>query len=584
MFGHALDGNIVVFLVFESSKTVLAYLLSPDNTDFPEITSPTLLKSKFYFQLSAISCISVQSTRENQSDVLFLMSDHTFSIWTGDGESSLITCTLPNNFQTLFESSSTSTSIKTPKRRRDSQVEEDEIYTHPSRRSRVVSVSDNVYNRVNMTLSNGLVFRASLDFRPKTYLVQKILQALSHVLPQHQFFALRTRFLSTVFGEFGVKNNVLLENSEIGGFIISLFSFLHSDSTLNQFTGKTSTAEQNEDEDDWDYLIASSFHKSYAENSSLSCLDKPLIPNTKGVSTMEKFFEISKELGFEFHKALSRETILEYLPIIMLSLHLVYEDLKLNVVTMQYIHHLQPLLSLLAFALNWKSFVDYYDRNGGERLEFEFFDGIKSLVLSGKIFNIFFLSLTFPVLGKYIVFKVSKKLVHNPPDIYQYLHDKVTANFSDSDKSSAGFLLISQLPTVLSIPQDWYNKIIPLVDTYADCDYQTRLICDFYDVLLRDISFDDNDTRNVDLVSLMIEKEFKIADIDCLPFGIALPLREALHSCREQPPADWPPEGYSLIGTFFQMIVFYFIREGRFSVAIHGPIIFFDLQSDNERC
>jgi len=38
------------------------------------------------------------------------------------------------------------------------------------------------------------------------------------------------------------------------------------------------------------------------------------------------------------------------------------------------------------------------------------------------------------------------------------------------------------------------------------------------------------------LVLAMVSENFRIQDIECMPFGIALPLREALRSCRHTPP------------------------------------------------
>jgi anaphase-promoting complex subunit 1 len=42
--------------------------------------------------------------------------------------------------------------------------------------------------------------------------------------------------------------------------------------------------------------------------------------------------------------------------------------------------------------------------------------------------------------------------------------------------------------------------------------------------------------------------DFSLDDIDRLPFGVALPLREALRSSRHSPPSNWPTAAYHLIG------------------------------------
>ena len=37
-------------------------------------------------------------------------------------------------------------------------------------------------------------------------------------------------------------------------------------------------------------------------------------------------------------------------------------------------------------------------------------------------------------------------------------------------------------------------------------------------------------------------------DLDCLPFGVALPIREALHQSAADPPLTLPTGAYQLIG------------------------------------
>lgn len=41
---------------------------------------------------------------------------------------------------------------------------------------------------------------------------------------------------------------------------------------------------------------------------------------------------------------------------------------------------------------------------------------------------------------------------------------------------------------------------------------------------------------------------FALRDLETLPFGIALPIRDAIYHCREQPASDWPEAVCLLIG------------------------------------
>ncbi len=48
--------------------------------------------------------------------------------------------------------------------------------------------------------------------------------------------------------------------------------------------------------------------------------------------------------------------------------------------------------------------------------------------------------------------------------------------------------------------------------------------------------------------SLFIGLGFTLKDLESVPFGVALPIREAIYRCREQPCSDWSEEVCLLIG------------------------------------
>lgn len=42
--------------------------------------------------------------------------------------------------------------------------------------------------------------------------------------------------------------------------------------------------------------------------------------------------------------------------------------------------------------------------------------------------------------------------------------------------------------------------------------------------------------------------------LQCLPLGVAVPLKEALHCCCSDAPTDWPIEAYRLLGLMWQLL------------------------------
>jgi len=47
---------------------------------------------------------------------------------------------------------------------------------------------------------------------------------------------------------------------------------------------------------------------------------------------------------------------------------------------------------------------------------------------------------------------------------------------------------------------------------------------------------------------LMMAYRFHPTDLSRMPFGVALPLKEAARLCQDQPQMDWPPIVYTVIG------------------------------------
>jgi anaphase-promoting complex subunit 1 len=53
---------------------------------------------------------------------------------------------------------------------------------------------------------------------------------------------------------------------------------------------------------------------------------------------------------------------------------------------------------------------------------------------------------------------------------------------------------------------------------------------------------------------------FQLSHLDVVPFGVALPLRQALSLCRHSPPSDWPAAAYDLID-----------RQDLAALKVHSP-------------
>lgn len=117
----------------------------------------------------------------------------------------------------------------------------------------------------------------------------------------------------------------------------------------NSRGGKQEQAQKTTDEDEsWEYLLTSDFHASQFYNPNLAALQS------------------SMEYGSKSIKSTSSPPAQNFLPKVLFSLHLLYENYKLNNLTKSNLRPLATLLSSLSIKLNWLSFVDHYTRDFGD--------------------------------------------------------------------------------------------------------------------------------------------------------------------------------------------------------------------------
>lgn len=58
----------------------------------------------------------------------------------------------------------------------------------------------------------------------------------------------------------------------------------------------------------------------------------------------------------------------------------------------------------------------------------------------------------------------------------------------------------------------------------------------------------DDIARAEALILRMVDARYSRGDLELLPPEVALPLHDALQSCRERPPRGWPSEAYDMLG------------------------------------
>ncbi|CAG8479884.1 12760_t:CDS:2 [Funneliformis mosseae] len=469
------------------------------------------LKALFKFESKVIAASPISATRLNYNDILFVkegIKQPIVELWIGHGET--IPLNLDYDFEGLFDSAR---NLEETYYEKESfplstfhhQLIEKYLVTDKTisslkpLNSNVCDLKDRVRHRVNFAFQNHTLLRVDLNFVPRSNLVRKCLEILSYALPVELYYNFKARYLCYQYTKDNDVKSASRRN-EWENFVISLLSFF-------PFSVKSNEGIKAEEIEGWDFLLSSSHHTKFNFNSHLQCI----LPISDQLPTIDDDSIIKmceKSRGTFFAKNQSDQRFLNFLPAILLSLHLVYQDLKLHTLTQKYVDDILPLLIQLSTFLDWKIYVEYYRINYGLDKKLS----IKEDVLMSTTLN-------------------SDHPFFSPPDITQWILKCFRSNVDQ----------IKPFPNPMDISRIF---TIPIRENILvqnlDCCKRMRQICSIYTKLVRE---GENAT-----IFEMVKFGFTSKDIESLPFGIVVPLCEAIRKCRENPPEDWPEDAYVLIG------------------------------------
>ncbi|KAJ3213973.1 Anaphase-promoting complex subunit 1, partial [Clydaea vesicula] len=484
------------------------------------------------------------------------------------------------------------------------------LFVSPSKISRLVGFSDSVENHLNFQFSDGKVFRAQLSFFPLSNLVQTCMEVFDVILPSEVGFQFKSRFLKYQFGGSGIRDgskdlkneddvqfdNFRKENNEFDNFIITLFSFFHQKPTIKKSNlYNCSSNSENPSDHDFQTLMTSDLHEKFRIDPSLKFLNAELNSfkkekhNSKYINfektRMRNFFEISKELNLKYliKKSFNRNSLTNsedassgflpaadsrkfevknYFQIIFFGLHLVYEDLKLNLVSQKDLKSLGNFLIFFSKRFKYRGEGNGATKNGN----FVFDNFFKAYLFDGlKFVDEDF---SFEVADSHIA--LPESILRNPPNIYKGLLFLINGKINkDNDSCNAPVEKVASTDKHLDLAyfdikafglnlnriyKSYLNEKSDVLNLDAVANttalQNTNLILHFFGIKFKCYPEDEKKKIEVDaqLVNAMVKIGFKLKDIDCLPFGVALPLRESIKECRNNPPQFWNVEEYTMIG------------------------------------
>ncbi|ESO93615.1 hypothetical protein LOTGIDRAFT_232653 [Lottia gigantea] len=392
----------------------------------------------------------------------------------------------------------------------------------------IQNMRDNVDNRFTIELLNGNLCRTTLPALSTSPGIDLCLKALKHLLPKDIALQVLGRWYTArnIPGGLGNQSEWSLFYKSLLGMMgydtsrLSLTSKRDLDTSMSPvMSAKRSKPSEIGSEQDWEYLVNSTHHQLTEECSSQihNLTDCELIPDR---SSYSKPCTLS-----------TTALLFQHCPAVMLALHLIYEEMKLNILLGEELKDLSILLYQIASDLQCQSYIDYYCRDFPSL--FHQSDDVS------QVTDDHLCKMQYPH-----IFPRSVPSVHLW--IYNQLHGRPTTSLPYIP------FVTDRIKNIISLYAIMLNRDI---STEQAIEKSLRRIAPAghraptAEVSLSH-SFQLHPVTNIaeKLVLTMTELGIISRDLEYLPVGIVLPLREAILNCRCNPPSDWPEKAYSLIG------------------------------------
>lgn len=249
-------------------------------------------------------------------------------------------------------------------------------------------------------------------------------------------------------------------------------------------------------DEDWLVLLGSEYHKRWSESRLLGPQ-----PSTTG---------LSGSLKGDMSSIKGRDSEVSHR--IMIALHVLYEEQKLCPLSECTIRRLAALNTRLAKAIGAFSFVDYYRRDNTWDLNDAY--GTDLLLTTATDLR------PVPALLEYLASMVRGE---RPPCEYPLMEPNV-------------------------FPQSQCSELVASWRAQSPAEVSARVVRYFQCLYIPNDPGLTYDRRAEALLLAMVKDRFDRGDLEALPFGVALPLQDALMACRQNPASNWPYSALVLIG------------------------------------
>lgn len=457
MYTKDISGRFAVWILEKETKSLKNFNLNNINNEFS-------LSSCH----KAISACPVLATRKEYPDILILREDFSLCLW--NGSNILIPCSMKHKFQTNLKA------MHSMKRRRSQSecIEQPTgdktgktIYRSPCEQSRIVDVIELIGHDIKILLSDGNSVRGSLNFSPKSHLVNACFRVIFHCIPFEKWEFFNAQYLLYHYGNFGNHNL-----NEWESFVIVLFIFFEvgysypSESNDGSTEKKSSWYELSKDVNFTNFEdVSFALEKKLNMNSKLSSAKKRCIPDK--CPPTDFFFDSSKGI------------LKEYSESVLCGLHMLYEELNMMLHSQNESRCLGQILTQLSFSMGMFKYYYSYIEDG--------FDNISV---------------------KNHVTKYENKLA--PIRISKWALEVIR-------------LGVAKLSPFSGLDELGLNSHMIM----KECDNMSKIVTLYLKL------YSSSPMRQLEMVKEMARLKIKPENLDLFKNGLAMPLKEALFSCRK---------------------------------------------------
>ncbi|KAJ2964310.1 hypothetical protein NQZ79_g837 [Umbelopsis isabellina] len=506
--GRDMDKKTSVFLAHDLDGSELICIFDKHNNILSGINVTALVNVRKgrgvkAFEMKASAAVPIMSTRTDCFDIL-LIQEGQIKLWIGSG-THLVNISLPDNIADSDTDMNLSVE-KSSQRRfrtlvRQLSISEESLFA--------TDLKDAVYNRVNVVLTNSRTYRITVDFTPKTVIIQDCLTALSYALPINMFQNIRQRFMWHCSLRGQPCSETDTADAEWDDFVSAILCFMYRDAKVREDLAE---ALHRYGERDQGLSLEEATTLDMVSSLQLGISTQSLVDGIPAANLsqhchtrVEKWILNSLE---SCEQKVPEESLLANISSVLLALHILWEDLRLDKYRAQDNRNLGLFLHQLVTLQQWQPWSVYYSDHGIDQPTF-----------------------SHPAI---VVDQQDGSLKNFPPDFTAWIHEQL-----QGQDNSRG-----QLPPFL-MPQD----VFPYPGMVANPSRRKKSLCPTIQKLsLFFNAYSDPLRDSSSVVLLLIAEDYKQADLAKLPTEISKPLYDLLESYMIQPPLDWPMEAYLLIG------------------------------------